>query len=310
MRITITGGTGNTAEYLIRELEGRHDLVLFDSIEPGQNRYQFEVKHPFVKGDLTRLADCERAVAGSDAVIHLGGIIWDSEKPDWGEARRKQGLPPFPRDETMRVNTMGTYYLLDAAHRAGVKTVVIASTNCVLGHLGRMSDRPFPIDYLPIDEEHRLDFDDSYAYSKLFTEQMLLAKSRATSMRGYAIRPAGIHRPDLLRERAEAYQPPSEWSDGLFAYVDIRDIARAYAMLLEAGAAGHLPPFEAFYINAGDTLALEDTRGLVERLRPELVEKLRGVSGRQSLFSTAKAEKLFGWRAEHSWTEHLAVTSR
>lgn len=307
MRITITGGTGNTAEYLIKELEPRHDLVLFDSVEPGLNRYQFEIRHPFVKGDLTNLPDCERAVAGSDAVIHLGGIIWDSEKPSWNESRQKQGLPPLARDATMRVNTMGTYYMVDAAARAGVKTFVMASTNSVLGHNGRMRPGSFHVDYLPIDEEHPLDFDDSYAYSKLFGEQILLAHSRWPGMGGYAIRPAGIHRPESLRKHAEGYQPPQAWSEGLFGYVDIRDIARAYAMVVEAGAAGDLSAYEAFYINAADTLAREDTRDLVARLRPDLLPKLRDVDGNQSLISTAKAERMVGWRAEHSWREHVAT---
>jgi nucleoside-diphosphate-sugar epimerase len=305
VKVTITGGTGNTAEYLIKELEGRHELVLFDSVEPGKNRYTFEVLHPFVQGDLTRVEDCERAVEGSDAIIHLAGVIWDSEKPDWAESRRKAGQEPYPRDATMRVNTMGTYYLLDAAQRAGVKTVVMASSNSVLGHNGRWRKEPFPVDYLPLDEEHRLDFDDSYAYSKLFGEQMMLAHSRAHGMRCYAIRPAGVMRPETQKARAESYVPPTEWSDGLFGYVDIRDLARAYRMCLEA--AEGMPPFEVFYINAADTLALEDSPALVERLRPDLVPKLRRIEGRQSLISTARAERLFGWRAERSWTEYLTA---
>src|ERR1051325_8962948 len=111
MRIVITGGTGNTAEYLIKELEGRHDLVLFDAIEPGKNRFNFEVRHPYVQGDLLNPADCDRAVDGCDAVVHLAGVIWDSEKEDFA---RDRGLE---RDATMRVNAMGTYYMVDAAAR-------------------------------------------------------------------------------------------------------------------------------------------------------------------------------------------------
>jgi UDP-glucose 4-epimerase len=304
VRVLITGGTGNTAEYLIKELEGKHDLVLFDNVEPGKNRFNFEVKHPYVHGDLMSQEDCDKAVAGCDAIVHLAGVIWDSEKEDFAQSPTKRGLPPLPRDATMRVNTMGTYYLMDAAARAGVKTAVMASTNSVLGHNGRMRPGSFNVEYLPIDESHPLDYDCSYALSKLFGEMMLTAHSRKSGMRCYAIRPAGISRPELLKERAEKYEPPTAWNEGLFGYVDIRDIARAYAMCLEAGAAGDLPPFEAFYINAADTLAAEPTRDLVGRLRPDLLPKLRDVSGRQSLISAAKAEKLFGWRAEHSWTEH------
>src|SRR5207237_193469 len=127
--------------------------------EPGKNRFNFEVKHPYVQGDLTNPADCDRAVAGCDAVVHLAGVIWDSEKEDFARDRN------LTRDATMRVNTMGTYYMVDAAARAGIKTFVMASTNSILGHNGRMRPGSFNVEYLPIDEDHPLDYDDSYAYS-------------------------------------------------------------------------------------------------------------------------------------------------
>jgi nucleoside-diphosphate-sugar epimerase len=93
-----------------------------------------------------------------------------------------------------------------------------------------------------------------------------------------------------------------------FAYVDIRDMARAFRMCMEAS--DRLPPFEAFYCNAADTRLLEDTRSFVERTRPDLVPKLRRLEGRASLISTAKAERMFGWKPEHSWTEFLPAGAR
>ena len=41
---------------------------------------------------------------------------------------------------------LGTYYLMQAAVEAGVKTVVMAGSNCALGHGFRISDSPFPIE--------------------------------------------------------------------------------------------------------------------------------------------------------------------
>lgn len=35
------------------------------------------------------------------------------------------------------------------------------------------------------------------------------------------------------------------------------------------------------------------------------VAKLRDLAGRQAFISTKKAERAFGWKAEHSWTEYL-----
>jgi nucleoside-diphosphate-sugar epimerase len=303
MQVTITGGTGSLAEYVASELAPRHDLVLFDRLEPGRNRFQYELKGRLVAGDLTSFEDCQRAVEGSQAVIHLGAIAYPTDHPDVvarAEAERRE-LPPW--DETMRVDTMGTYYLLEACRRAGVGTVVAASSNCVLGHGFRISGRPFPIEYLPIDEGHPLDFEDSYSLAKHLNEDTMAAYSRAYGMHCYALRPAGVQRREMLEAFAKEYRQPEEWSDWLFAYVDIRDMARAFRMCLEAS--DRLPPFEAFFCNAADTRLLEDTRSFVARHRPDLLPRLRDIEGRQALISCEKARRLFGWVPEHSWTEFL-----
>jgi nucleoside-diphosphate-sugar epimerase len=173
----------------------------------------------------------------------------------------------------------------------------------VLGHGFRISGRPFPIEYLPVDEEHRLDFEDSYSLAKHLNEDTMAAYSRAYGMHCYALRPAGVQRREMLAAFAKDYQQPEEWSDWLFAYVDIRDMARAFRMCLEAS--DRLPPFEAFFCNAADTRLLEDTRSFVARHRPDLLPKLRNVEGRQALISCEKARRMFGWVPEHSWTELL-----
>jgi nucleoside-diphosphate-sugar epimerase len=303
MQITITGGTGSLAEYVINELKGAYQLVSFDRVADGENRFAYPIEHPIVIGDLTDFAACQRAVAGSQAIVHLGAIASPTEHPDVIARRAAEGRPPLPWDETFRVNTMGTYYLLEAARRAGVKTVVTITSNCVLGHGFRLSGRGFPLRYLPIDEAHPTDGEDSYSLSKLLTEEIMQSYSRAYGLRCYALRPAGVWRPERTVEYARGYQPPTAWSDWLYGYNDIRDVARAIRLCLEAAA--QLPPFAAFYLNATDTTVLEDSRALVERLRPELAPLAAGLVGRQALISAAKAERLFGWRAQHSWTTAL-----
>jgi UDP-glucose 4-epimerase len=303
MQVTITGGTGSLAEYVANELSPKHDLVLFDRVEPGQNRFKYELKGKLVTGDLTSFDDCQRAVAGSQAVIHLGAIAYPSDHPEIVARLKAEGREVLPWDETMRVDTMGTYYLLEACKRAGVKTVVAASSNCVLGHGFRLSGKPWPIEYLPVDEQHPLDFEDSYSLAKHLNEDTMAAYSRAYGIHCYPLRPAGVQRPEMNEAFARDYKQPTEWSDWLFSYVDIRDMARAFRMCMEASDT--LPPFEPFFCNAADTRLLEDTRSFVARVRPDLLPKLRDLEGRQSLISCEKAKRMFGWEPEHSWTEFL-----
>src|SRR5260221_552638 len=208
MQITITGGTGRLSQYIQKELGGKHDIVLFDRVEPGKNRINYEITAPVVAGHFTILADCQRAVAGSEAVIRLGAIPFGVEHAVWG--RGVPGGAALPWDETMRVNTMGTFYLLEAAKRAGVKTLVAATSNCVLGHGFRLSDRPFPVEYLPLDESHPLDFEDSYSLSKHLNEDTMRAYAHAYGMRCYGLRPASIMRPEMLESYAKTQSPPTE----------------------------------------------------------------------------------------------------
>jgi len=305
MRILITGGSGNLAEFLTRELEREHEIVLFDRIEHGSGRFPWRSDHPFVAGDLTNGEDCERAVAGCQAVMHLGAIPWASDVDSVLERIRSQGQPIPPPEETMRVNTMGTYHVARAAARVGVQVIVCATSNCVLGHcMGRPSGRPLPIQYLPIDEAHPTDVEESYGISKQFQEQVLEGYTKLTGMRTYAIRPSALWRPERQKEYAADVQTPTEWTMGVLnGYADIEDVARAFRLCFEAHR--DLPPHDAYYINAPDTLYQEDSVGLVRQLRPDLADKLRGIEGRDAFISNAKARAAFGYRPENSWTRFL-----
>ena len=306
MKLLITGGTGNLAEYVVRELEGEHELVLFDRVKPGEGRIKFVSGHPYVCGDLTNGDDCALAVRGCDAVIHLGAIPYPTDHPSSVARFRAMGWEVLPFDETMRVNTMGTYHIMHAAVEAKVKVVVAVSSNCVLGHLDiyKISDKPFSIHYLPIDEEHPRQPEGSYALSKSFQEQIMEAYTRAYGIRSYALRPARIQRPELQQEYARKAPPTKAFTGEVInGYTDIGDAARAVRMCLEAYK--DLPPYDAYYVNAADTLAPENSLELVQRFRPDLLAKVRDLPGRSAFISTAKATKAFGWKAESSWTRFL-----
>jgi nucleoside-diphosphate-sugar epimerase len=305
MKVLITGGTGNVAEYLIKELEGEHELVLFDRVRPGEGRIRTVTDHPFVEGDITSEADCARAVAGCQAIMHLAAIPWPTEFPDYRRRVQEAGETPMPPDETMRVNTMGTYNLMRAAVAAGVQTVVAITSNCVLGHGFRTSGKPFPFQYLPVDEEHPRDPEDSYSVSKFFQSEIMHAFSRASGVRCYALRPAGVWRTERQKEHAAEVKPVEAWTDWLYGYNDISDIARAMRLCLDA--ARDLPPFDAYYLNADDTTALEDSLDIVRSFRPDLLPKVRDLPGRSTFISNAKARRAFGWRPEHSWTRFLGA---
>jgi uronate dehydrogenase len=113
----ITGAAGGIGTRLRRLLKGVYPVLrLSDRVRPSD----LAADEEFVAADLTDAAAVERAVAGMEGIIHLGGI--STEQP-W--------------EEILQGNIIGTYNLFEAARKAGVKRVVFASSNHAVGFYPR-----------------------------------------------------------------------------------------------------------------------------------------------------------------------------
>jgi len=292
LRVLITGASGRLAPFVIRELRDRYDLVLTSRRPPAEEFSDL----PWVEGDLTVYDDCVRAVQGVQAIQHLGAQPWPVDHPSFRRQAEERGIP---FDATFQTNMMGTYYLMHAAVEAGVRVVVFAGSNCALGHGFRISATPFPIDYLPIDEHHPTYPEDSYSYSKRAGEELLAAFTRAYGIRTYATRPAGICPPERRAEMRRNAQPATGWNPWLWCWVGSEDVASAHRLLMEA--ADELPPHDVYFLNGDDTTALEPSRELVERFRPDLLPKVTHLEGHESFLSNAKLKRAVGWEHRTSW---------
>jgi uronate dehydrogenase len=149
-RLLITGGAGKVATLLRPRLavEGR-TLRLLDIVRP-----------PAVEGCGTEevviasVDDPEalaKACEGVDAIVHLGGQSRESDAED-----------------VLRRNAYGTYCVFEAARRAGVRRVVLASSSHAAGFYERDDER-YP-DGLPADLPPRPDT--LYGWSKASTEAL------------------------------------------------------------------------------------------------------------------------------------------
>jgi UDP-glucose 4-epimerase len=189
-----------------------------------------------------------------------------------------------------------------AAVQAGVKTLVMTGSNCAFGHGYRISENPFPIKYLPLDEKHPSDVEDSYSYSKHVGEELLASFTRAYGIRTYVTRPAGICPPERLQRMAETAKPVTEWSDWMWGYVPSEDYAELQRIIMEK--AESLPPHDVYVANGLDSTALEPSMELIAKYRPNLLSVAK-LEGHQAFFSTAKAQAVLGWSAKHSWRDYL-----
>jgi nucleoside-diphosphate-sugar epimerase len=299
-KVLVTGGSGRLGGYVTPRLqEAGHDVTDFDAVPHAP----VENQAAFVRGDLTSLEDCLRAVNFSEAevIVHLGALPGPHElvkRPGWP---RQQSAP---EDLTMRVNTMGTYYLLEAARRLGtVRQVIFASSFYTLGLGNRISDRPFEVEYLPIDEAHPLRPEDSYGISKVFGEELLQTYVRAYGFTAVAFRLMGVKYPHLenVHHRVQVPESAPDHVGGpimtTYQYVDARDVANACALAIEAEG---LAEFEAFYLST-DTVYEEPTADLVARVWPDLTAMAKDIQGTDGIITDRLVREKLGYAPQHSW---------
>ena len=292
MKVLITGASGKLGAYVIRALAQDYELVLMSRSRPDAEFSQF----PWISGDLTSWEDCRRSVAGVDAIQHIGAQPWPTDHPQMKGRVVEEDLP---FDATFRSNMLGSYYLMQAAVEAGVKTVVMAGSNCALGHGFRISDTPFPIHFLPINETHPTFPEDSYSYTKRAGEDLLASFSRSYDIRTYVTRIAGVCPPERRLQMASHAKPAAAWNPWLYCWVGSEDVAEAHRLLMEA--APDLPLHDVYFLNADDTTALEPTKELVERFNLPLAPLAAGLEGHQSLLSNDKLKQAVGWRHRTTW---------
>lgn len=302
-KVLVTGGAGRLARYMIDYLiEQNYQVTAFDRVAPDASRFPKNVL--FVKGDLTTLGDCMRAVQLSEAesIIHLAALPYDTTLHP--SQPRIQNLP---EDECMKVNTMGTYYLMEAARRFGVKTVAMASSYYTLGLGQRLGGTPFQVDYLPIDEEHPNRPEDTYALSKVLGEEILHAYTRAYGIRTVAFRLQGLDWPDQSENYKYGISIPAREHVGgpvvtTHQYLDPRDAAQAFTLAIESN---DLDLFEVFYLLT-DSRHIEDTKEVVAKHWPDLTEKAAGLVGTEGLITQRKLLSKLNYKPRYSWRQQQA----
>lgn len=281
MRIAITGSSGKLGTVVVRELkDAGHEVIGLDvSGRRGAD---------FVQVDLTdygQVIDALTAVGdrhdGFDALVHLAAIPAPGIRPDV---------------ETFRNNILSTFHVFWAAIRLGMTKIVYASSETVQG-------LPFdvPPPYIPVDEDYAARPESVYSLVKHLEETMAVELVRwHPEVSITALRFSNVMVPDDYAEFPSFDADPTLRKWNLWSYIDARDGAQAVLRALEVAPAG----FDHFLIAAADTVMSRSNADLVEDVFPET--EIRGDLGiHDSLFSTAKAQRLLGYRPVHSWRNEV-----
>ncbi|HLH23425.1 MAG TPA: NAD(P)-dependent oxidoreductase [Chloroflexota bacterium] len=280
MRVVVTGGLGKLGQYVVRALtdarDGRepHQVTVFDAVrgpEDGPVRY--------LPGDVLDLGQVFQALAGADAVIHLAAV-------------RKHGIAT--NDVVLRTNALGTFNVHEAAWRLGIRRVVLASSESIMGW--DYAERPFLPDYLPVDEDHPVRPQDSYGLSKQIGEAIARSYTAKCDMETVALRPPWIVTPEALAAlRRQGGRPPDRFV--LCNYVDVRDLAAAFRLAVERPIRGH----HVLHVCADDSRVAEPLCELFPRLLPAIGDLAHDLTGSRPATNTARAKALLGWQPQYSW---------
>ena len=289
MRLLFTGGSGKAGKHCIDYLRDQgHTILNVDLIDLGHDSVQ------------TRLADITDA-----------GQIFDvmSSYANYHELDLGQGVPKFdavihfaaiPRlmmtsdNECYRVNTLGTYNVLDAAIKFGIKKVIFASSETTYGVC--FADGEVKPDYLPIDENHPTIPQDSYAMSKVVNEATAKSFQRRSGIDIYGLRINNVIEPHEYKEKFPAYmENPDLRRRNIFSYIDARDLGQMVQKCLDTDGLG----YEVFSVSNDDhSVGLSSERSIetyyqgVEIKTPKVPE---------SFYTNEKAKQLLGFQPCHSW---------
>jgi nucleoside-diphosphate-sugar epimerase len=279
MRIAVTGGSGKLGTTVVRELRNaEHDVVNLDVAgERGRN---------FVRIDLTdygqtldALLGVDGQSGGFDAVVHLAAIP-------------APGLTS--NVATFSNNMQATYNVFAAAIRAGIRNVVYASSETVLG-------LPFdvPPPYIPVDEEYPARPESTYSLVKHLEEQMAIELVRwHPDLKIVALRFSNVMDEEDYAQFPSWDADANERKWNLWSYIDARDGAQAVLRALEQEDVG----FDRFIIAAADTVSARPNAELLAAAFPD-VPVTRDVGTHETLLSIDKARRILDYSPKHSWRD-------
>lgn len=273
MRVAVTGGSGKLGRAVIAELSTHdHDVRNLDLV-PGEPN--------FLRVDFTDYGQTHEALSGMDAVVHLAAIPAPGIAPD---------------AVTFRNNVMSSYNVFSAARAHGIKNVVWASSETLLG-----LPLDTPPDYIPLDESHPPRPESAYALGKLVDETIAAQFCRwDPDLKMIGLRFSNVMEPaDYAKFPAYDADPAlRRWN--LWGYIDARDGAQAVRKALEYSAKG----LEIFVIANADTVMSRPSAELAASSYPDS-PLTRPVEGTETLLSIEKARQMLGYEPQYTWRASL-----
>ena len=307
MKILVIGGAGYIGSHVARAfLDRGYEVTVFDNLQSGLRENLFADAR-FVHGDIMHPEQLRAVMDGGgyDGCVHLAAL----------KAAGQSMLHP---EAYCQANICGAINILNQASAAGISPIIFSSSAAVYG----------APQYLPIDEEHPMEPENFYGFTKLEVERLLGWFDRLKGMRFAAIRyfnaagydVAGRVRglelnPEnllpIVMEVAAGIRPklsvygndyPTRDGSGIRDYVHVTDLAEAHVSAFEYV----LKHDKSLTVNLGSQCGVSVL---------EMVERARAITGRvitaeitgrrlgdpaELVASSQRARDILSWEPKYS----------
>lgn len=307
MNVLITGGAGFIGSHFLRYVTRKYSTYRFINLDAltyaGDLRnlaaLQAQENYQFIQGDIcdSKLVNSIVA-AGIDIIVNIAA----ESHVDRSIANARSFI---------ETNISGTFTLLEAARRYGVRSFIQVSTDEVYGSLG--SDGAFT-------EESPLQPNNPYAASKTSADLLALAYGRTYGVSVTVTRSSNNFGPHQHPEKlipkiilnALADKPLPVYGDGLHVrdWLFVTDHCVALDLVMQCGAAGRV-----YNIGAGqerENIAL--VRDILDILQKphSLIEFVADRPGhdRRYAIDASRIRRELGWQPRCGYRESLEATVR
>ncbi len=295
-RILFTGGSGKAGKHVIPYLLDQGHRVMNVDLMP--------LNHPGVDNLIADITDSGQMFNAMSSYAGLDELDGGNGVPRFDAVVHFAAVPRIlirPDNETFRVNTIGTYNVIEAAVKLGIKKVIIASSETTYGIC--FADGKINPKTLPLDENYDVDPMDSYGLSKVVNEKTARSFQLRSGFDIYALRIGNVIEPHEYAILFPHYlKNPEVRRRNAFCYIDARDLGQIVDLCLQKDDLG----YQVFNAGNDHNGAIIPSKELAEQFFPG-VPITRELEENEALFSNRRIREVLGFKEQHNWRNYLKV---
>ncbi len=292
-RIIFTGGTGKAGRHAVSHLLAKGYSILNLDLKPldlpGVNTLITDITDSGqVFNALTTHFGLDHYGDGAppkapDAVVHFAAIPRVMIEPD---------------NKTYAVNVMGTYNVLEAAMKLGVRKVIFASSETTYGVCFAEGDKDYHS--FPLEEDYDSDPMDSYGVSKVVNERTARAFAMRYGADIYALRIGNVIEPHEYVNFPGYLDDPMCRKRNAWSYIDARDLGEIVHLCLQKDGLGY-QVFNA----VNDTITADlPTPEFLAKYCPN-TPITRPMRAHEAPLSNRKIREVLGFKEAHPWRNYV-----